>query len=106
MRGCCLSGTFFYSYYNKKFVILEKDSINLEIKYIENCLHSMSNHYPCFPDISALITPMSMNYHECIIHRKTFIAELIWIIGNVRRRCLSVRCLQVGAFLAKLDLIS
>ena len=26
-RGCCLSGTFFYSNYNKRSVIAEKDSV-------------------------------------------------------------------------------
>ena len=68
MSGCCLSGTFFYSNYNKKSVVPGKDSVNLEITYMENLLPSMSNHYPRFPDFSALITPMSMNYHECIIY--------------------------------------
>ena len=70
MRGCYMSGAFFYSNYNKKSVIVGKDSVNLEITHMENFLHSVSNHYPPFPDISALITPMPMNYHECIIHRE------------------------------------
>ena len=68
MCGCCLSGTFFYSNYDKKSVIAEKDSVNLEITRMENVLHTMNNHYSCFPDISALLTEAAMNYHECIIH--------------------------------------
>ena len=52
--------TFFYANYNKKSVIAGKNSVNLEITYMENYLHSMSNYYPRFPDISALITPMPM----------------------------------------------
>ena len=70
MRGCRLSRTFFYANCNKKSVIAGKDSVYLEITYMENCLHSMSNYYPRFPDISALITPMPMCCHECIIHRE------------------------------------
>ena len=55
MRRCCLSGNFFYSNYNKKSVIAEKDSVNLEITHTKNFVHSMSNHYSGF-NISASIT--------------------------------------------------
>ena len=68
MSGCCLSGLSYILTIIKKSVIPGKDSVNLEITYMENLLSSMSNHYPRFPDFSALITPMSMNYYECIIY--------------------------------------
>ena len=70
MCGCCFSGTFFGLTIIKKAVIAEKDSVNLETTHMENVLHSMNNHYSRFPDISALIMPMPVNYHECIIHRE------------------------------------